>query len=41
MEDNNKQDEVLIEFEKSLAENQKDIPKDFSDILNEKFMELF
>jgi hypothetical protein len=41
MEDNNKQDEVLTEFEESLAEKQIDIPKDFSDILNEKFMQLF
>jgi hypothetical protein len=41
MEDNKKQDEVLTEFEKCLTEKQKDIPKDFADILNQKFMELF
>jgi len=41
MEDNKKQNEVLIEFQKILTEKQIDIPKDFSDILNKKFMELF
>jgi hypothetical protein len=34
-------DEIVSDFEKKLVDSQKDIPPDFSKVLNEKFMDMF